>query len=451
MSAQAQPQQQDWLAAQVAVIGNVLLKPELTAEMLTLVDASDFNSAYKPVFDAIVQTFRQGRDADLVLVRDVLGPQYTDTLIQIMEVTPHASREHLLHYAEICRNQSRLTKLQGLGASLMASQSLDEATGLIAEANSTVAQRDSSRVMTMEQAMASFLQRHQGEKEYLHWPIEGLDTQLYAEPGDFIVLGGYPSHGKTALSLQFAWAMADDHNVGFFSLETSSAKLFDRQMSSALGIGMERIKRNQLTADDYTRFGTATPQLLNKRLELVQAAGMTVDDIQALSQARKYDVIFIDYLQLISATGSSRYEKVTEISVSLSRMARQYGITVVALSQLSRQDKKSEAEPTLSDLRESGQLEQDADIVFFVYRDGGGEQRILKIAKNKEGTLGHVKLDFDGRTQTFTKHKMSGMEATTEAKKIARAAEKKKKEAAAKQQYYELPDDTPIPFAELTK
>lgn len=445
MTAQAQGQQQDWLAAQVAVIGNVLLMPELTAEMLTLVSASDFNSSYKPVFDAITTLFRQGKDADLVLLRDVLGPQYTDTLIQIMEVTPHASRDHLLHYAEICRDQSRLTRLQSLGASLMASQNLTDAQTLVSEVNETVAQRDSGRVMTMEQAMTSFLQRHQGTKEYLHWPIEGLDAQLFAEPGDFIVLGGYPSHGKTALSLQFAWSMADDHNVGFFSLETSSAKLFDRQMSSALGIGMERIKRNQLSDSDYAKFGASTPQLLAKRLELVQAAGMTVDDIQALSQARKYDVIFIDYLQLISSSGGSRYEKVTEISVSLSRMARQYGITVVALSQLSRQDKKSEAEPVLSDLRESGQLEQDADIVFFVYKDGGGDQRILKIAKNKEGTLGHVKLDFDGRTQTFTKHKMSGIEATTEAKKIARAAEKKKRQER-EQQFTDLPDDTPIPF-----
>ena len=244
--------------------------------------------------------------------------------------------------------------------------------------------------------------------------VSVLDERIFAEPGDMVVLGGYPSDGKTALALQFAFGIGKKHRVGFFSYESTRDKLFDRTVSRAAMLSYTKIKRNQLTEADYRDLLELRPQLTAPQLTLIDAAGMTVLDIQAYSQAHRYDVVFVDYLQKIAAprgTRQSDFERVSAISSSLQQFGRITGTTVVALSQLSRPDRDAKTKkirpPVLSDLRSSGQIEQDADVVLFLHRedyDDKQSNRILKIAKNKEGeAMDYVRFRFDGDLQTFSR------------------------------------------------
>lgn len=175
-----------------------------------------------------------------------------------------------------------------------------------------------------------------------------------------------------------------------------------------------KIKQNALEEADYKELMGMKDILTRPQVTLIDAAGMTVLDIQAYSQAHRYEVVIIDYLQKIKAPKGQRmseYDRVTAISSDLQQFGRITGTTVVALSQLSRPDRDAKSRkirpPVLSDLRASGQIEMDADVVLFIYRedyDDKDSKRILKIAKNKEGeALDWVRFRFDGDLQTFTR------------------------------------------------
>lgn len=435
---------QDWLDAQVGVLGSVLISPELAAKVVAETSEEDYAGQCLSVYRAIKSLFLQGKPADAVLVREQLGEAYTPTLMQMMEVTPTAA--NIDHYVAACKERGRLLRLRDIGQQLQEAADLEAASELLEQANKAMVKRSGVRVVTMEQALSSFWERHEGEKEYLSWPIDGLQDKLYAEAGDFIILGGYPSDGKSALALQMAYHMALTKRVGFFSLETSDRKLFDRMMASVAKIPMDRIKTNGMTGRDWEQAGKFAQEINQRHLEYIPASGMSVSDIQAISHARRYDVIFVDYLQLINGKGKDRFSVVTDISIGLHTMAQSTNIAVIALAQLSRPQKQKETAmtpaPTLSSLRESGQIEQDADIVFMLYRPSFHDQRReLMILKNKEGKLGRITLDFDGQHQTFSR---SIADKYAQTKKAIREAGR-----AARQEYERLPDDTPVPFEQI--
>lgn len=255
------------------------------------------------------------------------------------------------------------------------------------------------RVVSWHQGLCEFYQRHADghQPDYLRWGIRQLDERLYAERGDLIILGGLPSSGKTLLATQFAMHMARSGlRIGVFSLETSDAKLYDRMVAQTEGINFGRIKRNQMIADDYKTASTAIQTAQRITLDVIRASGFSVADVQAVAMARRYDVIVIDYVQLLQAKGNTRVEQVTNISLALHTMAQRAGIAVIALSQLSRPEKRPQRSrtPSMSDLRESGQLEQDADAIMILAAQPGGN-RVLSIVKNKEGERGAIELVFD--------------------------------------------------------
>jgi len=266
--------------------------------------------------------------------------------------------------------------------------------------------KSSLRICTMEDAMRIFMERHVGERKYLSWPITVLNQVLYCEPGDFVILGGYPSAGKSAFALQCCWHWAERMNVGFFSLETSSEKLFDRKMAGETGLTMEQIKLNQISDSDWERIGCMVERVVTRKLELIPASGMTVAQVRSVTAMRRYDLIIIDYVQLLSAEGFNRTEQVTNISLALHRLAQDMKVTVIGLSQLKR--KENSDTPENSDLRESGQLEQDADVIMMLRMKAKSKMtgpRQLFITKNKEGARAMIELDFDGQRQTFSKAK----------------------------------------------
>lgn len=399
----------DTAMTQASVIGAMLIDDRCVPQVLSIVSEDDFAAAWRSIFRAVRWLFDEGCSVDPVTVMHQLGdsPEYRRILMECMDITPTAANAG--HYARILREQNRVQRLRELGEQLLAVPDLAQARKLLEDAAAMAADTDNRRICTMSQAMQEFAERHSGEVHYLDWPIRELVKPLGVEKGDFIVVGGRPSTGKTALTIQCAYHWAEKHRVGYFSLETNRHKVADRLVSHAARISKNRIRRNQMTDDDWSRWAQVSGDRITKTgLEIVEAAGMSVSQIQALSTMRGYEIIVVDYLQLIEEPGRSSYDAVTSISKKLHTLAQMRGITVVALSQLSRMDKSNPRHASMSDLRESGQIEQDADIIIMLNpvdpRKPVQEQnRLLRVEKNKEGQLCEIELEFAGHLQTFRK------------------------------------------------
>lgn len=393
--------------AQWAVLGSMLIDETVAGEVLARVEDSDFTTPRcRLVFQAIRAAFTDGARVDPVEVLHRLGEReaWSGFLMELMDRTPTAA--NVWEYVRILREQARVYQANLLGERLLQTNDPEELAGLAAQLNALQAGRQGVHVVNMEQAMTDFLHGQNGPREYLPWPFEKLEGKLFVEGGDLVVLGGYPSAGKTAAALMVAWLWASrGKKVGFFSLETGAGKLHERLMAHVMDLDFSAIKRGELTEPDFAALAQAAPRLIKAGLEYVDASGMTVADIQAVTLSRGYDAIFVDYLQLVAGEAGSRYDLVTAVSIGLHRLAQSHGVTVVALSQLSRPDRsgREDKAPGMSSLRESGQLEQDADVVLLLYKeeDTPDARRVLKIAKNKEGEVGAFLLAFDGPRQTF--------------------------------------------------
>lgn len=435
----------DWLQAQNSVIGSVLIEPGLVPKVIQQTRVEDFSGPCQTIYKAMRRLFQDGKPVDIVSLASDLGKDYRTYLMQLMEITPTAA--NIDHYIQLCREQAKVISVRNLAARLSDAQSSEDVRKLLDEANSIMVDKPSLRITTMADALSSFMNRHTGQVQYMSWPIVELNDRLYAEAGDFILMGGYPSTGKSAWSLQCARHWARSAKVGFFSLETSSEKLFDRMMSSLTDLTMDDIKRNNIRQDQWDKICAMTTEIVSHNLELIPAAGMTPADIRSATMMRGYKVIIIDYVQLLQSNGANRTEQVTNISLALHRMAQDMQVTVVALSQLKR--KGDDSTPESSDLRESGQLEQDADIIMMLKlenKDKPDGNRNMYITKNKEGTCPMISLAFDGKHQTFTKALQTNQvvnKLVADGKRIRR---KNREAAKDENQFTMLPGDTEVPW-----
>lgn len=436
--------EQDWLQAQYSVLGSALLEPDLVPMVVSKTDQRDYSGPCRSIFAALKHLFTAGKPVDVVTLAAELGPEYHRLLKELMEITPSAA--NCGYYITVCKEQAKVLAIRELGSRLSEAQSVDAIRPLLDQANGLLVEKQSLQVATMEDMMHQFFDRHKTPKEYLSWPISALNDEVYCEPGDLVVVGGYPSAGKSAWALQCAYRWAKNHRVGFYSLETSKEKLFDRQISAVSGIGMERIKRNLLTDDDWSKACSVSAEVSGRTLDLVPASGMSVADVKAVATMYRHDIIVLDYLQLLQGPGASRYEQVTKISLDLHTMAQTMGVTVIALSQLSRAGRGGDA-PGMSALRESGQIEQDADLIMLLYLEDESKPegpRIMRIAKNKEGRCFGMKLIFDGNSQTFTK----AYDGSVASKYAAAGRANKRKAYKQESQMSLLPNDSYTPFEE---
>lgn len=411
---------EDWSYAQTSVIGSALIDPACVPLILAGCNPEDMSGQYRTIFNAIRDLKLRGQPVDVVTVLGVLGPEYREELVRCMQQTPTAA--NVSAYIAVCREQSCLARIQSLSLELSSAPTLAEARSVIERMNAASAERNSSVAIDMSTALAHFFEEKQkGPKKYISFGLEKMDDKLTVDKGDVLVLGGHASDGKSAMMLQWATHISKTMRVGIFSYETLEPKLMDRVVTHAVpGIRFSDVKRSELDADAWKRITKTAPEIEARKLEFIEASGMTVDDILAMTLCRGYEAIFIDYVQLVEPSstrrGGTRAEELAEISKSLALMARRHKVLVVELSQLSRaqKDKNGKAlAPTMSDLRESGQLEQDADVITFLYRiepDKKDSLRNLYVAKNKEGELGQCLLKLDGQRQTFS-------EATKEDKK----------------------------------
>lgn len=402
-----------WLDAQVGVLGSVLISPELAAQVVAETDEGDYTGDCLSIYRAVASLLAAHEPVDAMTVRNKLGPASEPVLRRMMELTPTAA--NVSAYISAAKEQARLLSLQCIASELLSCVSLDAAKDLVGKASALTVDRRGFMTSTMAQMMDDFMTRHSADAEtvFLDWGLPAINDYIRVTHGKYIILGGYPSDGKSALMAQWAVHMAKEQRVGIFSLETDAETLENRIVSHISKTSLGKIIRNDLRLAEWQSINGAISRHYGLQLSMVDAAGMTAQDIVATAVAKQFDVVFVDYLQLIepgTRYRGSRAEEVAGISLTLQRLAKKQHINVIALSQLSRPESSKSGSipaPTMRSLRESGQLEQDADVIMLLYRQeptARNSPRMLQIAKNKEGESGiAIKLLFDGSTQTFSR------------------------------------------------
>ena len=320
-------------------------------------------------------------------------------IAELMEITPTAA--NIDAYITICRECSRVHWYKLLGATLTEVNSAAEAEEILSSANQVAAGRG-MQSWTLAEALKDYFNNYGKPKNYLHWYIAQLDPRIKMEPGDFCLLGGRPSSGKSAFAVEAAlyWACVCGYRVGFYSHETSREKLTTRLIAAAARVPLDNVKDGTLTDQQMEAVCFMAAKVNEAPLDLISCSGKTVAEMQANALANKHQIIIVDYLQIVGGPGKDEYSQVSAISKSLHIMCQSLGIFCLALCQLSR---TRGARPSLEDLRSSGQLEQDADAVLFLHKqDEKPMEREFIIAKNKEGPCGTTRLHFDGPTQHFS-------------------------------------------------
>ncbi|MDO4810563.1 MAG: replicative DNA helicase [Eubacteriales bacterium] len=455
--------QDQQLNAEQAVIGSMLIDESIVGAVLGKVDARDFLAKKnRIIFQAARDLFRTGSPVDPITIRGKVGEDFSQYMLDLMDVTPTAANWEV--YANVMHEQATLSRIKELADQMADATTLDDCRPLIAKLGDLLATGSKIEAWTMKDALAYFT-KSQGpdaaDKQYISYGIREVDEGSFTEHGDVVMIGGYPSAGKTAFSLALAYNMAKTHNVGYFSFETKPAKLTDRLATHSLQIGFDAIKRKALDESDWVTVAEKGEEFISRNLTFIAASGMTVSQIESVSRAYGFDVIYIDYVQQIKPETDSRLsrtEQVAEISRELHVFAQTSGTLVVELAQLTRADKSSSwREPDMFDLKESGQFEQDADGIMLLFRPDPKSDydqqktRILKIAKNKEGRLGKWPLFFDGNHQTFSV--MIGEDSKAVMQKFSDMAKKEKMarhlkntQIRGQQKFEEIPDDGKGPF-----
>lgn len=443
--------------AQASIIGSLLIDPEQVAgRVFRAVSPDDFSdAALRNLFRAAKDLYLADRPIDPVTVLDRAGQGYTELVKSAMAATPTVA--NIDAYLAILRDSSRLRRLQGLAEKMLDAVSWDEGRQLLARAGDLLTDRPGRRAATYTELVSDYLDRQSDKTppRYLDWGIEQLNRQLTVSPGRFVILGADSSVGKTALALQLALHMARTLKVGFFSYETSREDAADRLLANAADVNLPRTKYKALTAADYTRVTAEGERSAGVQFTIVETAGYTVDELRSEVMAKRYDVVFIDYVQLVPSRASDRWQVVTEVSMALHTMAQQLGVTVIALSQVTPPEVNSETGSRRAlrkgNLRESRQLINDADVILMMDLENPNEPqglRTLAIDKNKDGPLGKLCLKFDPEHMRFT-YSPPPKSETYKAidKAVAEAKREHRKKMENQVELTELPDSSePLPF-----
>jgi replicative DNA helicase len=324
------------------------------------------------------------------------GDRAAEYLVGMAEVAPSVRNipEYAALVADTARRADALNKTIAL-CEMLESEDMAACQDMAGEIIKSLSHTTVKDTWGAEEAFLEFYVSLKDPQTFLRTGFTALDKKARISPGDYVVVGGRPSSGKTALTLQIAAHMAKSHKVVYFSLETRTGKIM-RRLSALMGGGtMDELLDH---TPDWEKLYEAGERIKPLNMSIVESSGWTVGQIKAKSIQLGAEVVFIDYLGLISSKGNGLYEQTTNISRDLHIMAQQTGITVVALSQLKRGER---AEPTMQDLRQSGQIEQDADIILLLHRNEEGDRRDVIVAKNKEGEVGKLPFTFSGPGQKF--------------------------------------------------
>lgn len=404
------------VSAEWSVVGSMLLDERCIPAVLQQMRAEDFSDGNcKLTYLAIQKLALEGKSIDLVTVLNSVsgGADYVRWAKEVLELTPTAA--NVGAYIDIVQDAAALRRYRNAGAQLYACTNLDDAQAQAREVVSLLSATNRITSMSASELGKTFVARLKGNtRPRLPWGFPTANRVARAHLGDFVLLGGYPSAGKTLVSIQMALAQAKQYRVAYYTLETGFDDMSDRIYSHLSGVPMDRIQDANLGEKEWASLAEAVSRFASESpFDIIEAAGYTVEKIMSDAIGRNAQVIYIDYLQQIKVPGirlENRYAIVTEISQSLKSFARTHGIAVVALAQLTRPEtigKKSEGKlvpPNMSSFRESGQLEQDADVAFLIWSTDPNDNqapRRMKLGKNKRGRKFSIELEFMGGTQTM--------------------------------------------------
>lgn len=408
----------DTFSLEAGIVGVLLADSRRAGEIFQILSVDDFKEPLcQNVFQAVQILFRAGAPINAATVshelcNTVYASSESGTIDKALQAFSAQAAPDVGYYIRCLLDTKKLDDLKSQGFALANASHIDEAQSVVRDIAALSMSKTGNKVKTALELALDFADRldQTSEKppEYLDWGLKPLRENLLSELGDFIIIGGRPSAGKTMLALQLGLHLAKNYRVGFVSLETSPEKLTRRAISHLSGVHLEKIKKPwELTEQDNLKIIEAEQKFSELCFDVVGGGARTAAQIEATAINRRWEVVIVDYIQLVKSSGAGRYEQVTNISVDLHTMAQTHGICVVGLAQLSRSVKSAggkETPPTLESLRESGQLEQDADAVMLLYLENPedrGSDRILKLAKNKEGECFTTSLFFNGATQEF--------------------------------------------------
>ena len=422
------------LEAEKSVLGAILIHNEAFNHAAELIDSRDFfRDAHRRIFEKMIALSERGNAIDFVTLKEELsrageleevgGPAY---IASLADGVPRSA--NVEYYAKIVKEKSTLRNLIHSANKILteAYQAEEEPDLILDEAERAIFAIAEDRIRAgftplRDLVQGSFaaiekLQQHKGMVTGVPTGFVDLDEMTSGlQPSDLVLVAARPSMGKTSFVLNIAQHIgtSTDMTVGFFSLEMSKEQLFMRMLTGEARIDAHRFRSGYLNEKDYGRLSHALGTLAEARVFIDDTASIGVLEMRAKARRLKAEhglnLLIIDYLQLMSGRGrfESRQQEIAQISRSLKGLAKELQIPVVALSQLSRaSETRSDHRPQLSDLRESGALEQDADVVMFIYReeqyrdaDGNQNQEAegtaeIIIGKQRNGPIGTVKLAF---------------------------------------------------------
>lgn len=429
------------IEAEQAVIGSILIDQEAIERVISIVSSMDFyDPKHAEIFKAIEELYDEGIPIDVISICDRLktkgkletvgGELYVAQLADIVPTSAHVEM-----YAQIVRDKSILRALITAASKVVEDATSDkEVDDILDNAERIIFEIAESKTSKTYLPMNTILHEVFENIEDLRTKAKSGVTSLITgiptgfkkldemtsgfHKSDLIILAARPSVGKTAFALNIAKNMALHANVpvGIFSLEMSKEQLAQRLLGMESLIELQKIRRGNLSDEEWQRLLNATGRLYKANIIVDDEANLDPRSLRAKARRMKkeygIEVVFIDYLQLMSIRShrENRQQEISEISRSLKLLARELNISIIALSQLSRAvEQREDKRPRLSDLRESGSIEQDADMVLFLYREqyykkekttDPHETEVL-IGKQRNGPIGTVTLLFDPKYTAF--------------------------------------------------
>ena len=423
------------LEAEQSVLGSLLIDRDAIIKIAAFVKPDDFyHSANGTIYQAVLDLYNRREPTDFITLSDELerreqidrvgGIAYLSSLLNAVPTAVHVE-----YYGRIVERAATLRRLIDAGTEIVSigyregidtEDALDAAERTIftvSEKRQTKDFQSISEVLDRFFDQIDYMQQHRGDVVGVATDFSDLDQLTGGlQKSDLVILAARPSMGKTAFALGMAYGAAIKHGktVGIFSLEMSAEQLVQRLLSMETGVDSHRLRLGQIDDGEWDRISRAFGRLAEANIYIDDSAGAGVMDVRSKSRRLQaehgLDLVVVDYLQLMSGRRTdNRVQEISEISRGLKGLARELNVPVVALSQLSRAvETRADHRPMLSDLRESGSIEQDADIVMFIYREEKYEEESEKkgiaeiiVAKHRNGPVGSINLRFFDRTARF--------------------------------------------------
>ena len=431
------------LDAEKAVLGALLTNGSNSGAVVdtvtSILKSEDFyRDAHRIIYDAILEIVHANKTADFITVGEELDRRKRlDAVGGLAYITSLANESvsyNVEEHAKIISEKAQLRRLIDAGNKIvgMTYAGEDEPTAILNKAEQMVldvsgqTQSESSFAAIGDVVLSNLdklnaLQQHDGAITGVPTGFKDVDHVFNGlQKSDLILVAARPAMGKTAFTLNIAQnvTMLYDKTVAFFSLEMGKEQLVGRILSSVAGVSSEKLRRANMDPADWEKVIAAADRMSKSKLFIDDTPGLTVQDMRSKLRRLKVehglDLVIVDYIQLMQGRNSgkgseNRQQEVSEISRNLKLIAREFNVPLIALSQLSRSvESRPDKRPVLSDLRESGSLEQDADIVIFLYRDKYydensemGDKAEVLIRKHRNGAVGSVKLLFIGELTRF--------------------------------------------------